>query len=233
MAYFAQSTVTSGGDGELYSRRHTQDHRVNTEAHRDYRDNLLLSDTKRDCFVTYIPSFLARSEADSLFAAIVDHTPFVAESPVMFGRKRTVLRETFAYGDSGVRYRYSGIERIATQWTPALSAIAARVSACAHTHFNFALCNHYPDGRAGLGWHADNERDLVRRAPIASLSLGAERDFQVRLGRHGKAVLSVPLAHGSLLLMHGAIQEHYQHRVPKRARCTTPRVNLTFRAIVG
>ena len=78
-----------------------------------------------------------------------------------------------------------------------------------------------------------NERELVRDATIASVSLGAERDFDLRLGNAGGRCARTRLAHGSLLLMGGATQRHYQHPVPKRARCVEARINLTFRAMVA
>lgn len=194
-------------------------------------EKVLLHDAAHECLVTYTPQFLSQGEADALFAAFLADTPFHAEAPVVFGRAHEVRRRTYAYGHPDTRYRYSGVERVAAPWSRELVPVVERISQHAGVRFTFALCNLYPDGAAGLGWHADDERDLARRAPIASLTLGAERDFQMRLGRGGPAVLSVALGHGSLLVMSGATQEHYQHQVPKRARCTTPRVNLTFRVM--
>lgn len=191
----------------------------------------LLNDTHRGCVVTYVPNFLSEAEADVLFDALCAGTPFHAEAPVMFGRPVEVRRRTYAYGEPGARYRYSGVERIAAPWPADLVPTVERVRTRADALFTFALCNLYPDGAAGLGWHADAERDLVAGAPIASLSLGAERDFQMRLGRKGPTVVSAPLGHGSLLIMGGATQEHYQHQVPKRLRCVAPRLNLTFRVM--
>lgn len=194
-------------------------------------DVILLDDLPRRSIVTYAPSFLSRAEADTLFDALIAGTPFQTEAPVMFGRAIEVRRRTYSFGEPGTRYRYSGIDRVAAPWPPTLLPVVERVRERAGARFTFALCNLYPDGAAGLGWHADDERDIVTDSPIASLSLGAERDFQMRLGRGGPAVLSVPLAHGSLLVMGGATQRHFQHQVPKRARCTTPRLNLTFRVM--
>jgi alkylated DNA repair dioxygenase AlkB len=69
----------------------------------------------------------------------------------------------------------------------------------------------------------------VRNAPIASVSLGAARDFAFRRGRSGPACATVRLEHGSLLVMEGSTQRHFQHRVPPRKTCGEPRINLTFR----
>ena len=44
---------------------------------------------------------------------------------------------------------------------------------------------------------------------------------------------TIDLPSGSLLLMAGPTQAHWLHRVPKTRRPVGPRINLTFRRIVG
>jgi len=39
------------------------------------------------------------------------------------------------------------------------------------------------------------------------------------------------LGHGSLLIMGGAMQEHWQHQIAKTKRAIGGRINLTFRKI--
>jgi alkylated DNA repair dioxygenase AlkB len=72
----------------------------------------------------------------------------------------------------------------------------------------------------------------VPNAPIASISLGAERDFYLRLRDTHEVAVKINLAHGSLLMMKEQTQKFYQHQVPKRAKCMTPRINLTFRRML-
>ncbi|KAM9652523.1 alpha-ketoglutarate-dependent dioxygenase alkB homolog 3 isoform 3-T5 [Morphnus guianensis] len=43
--------------------------------------------------------------------------------------------------------------------------------------------------------------------------------------------LRIPLDHGTLLMMEGATQEDWQHRVPKEYHSRDARINLTFRII--
>jgi alkylated DNA repair dioxygenase AlkB len=194
---------------------------------------LLLDDPSRGCRVTYDPAFLSGAEADALFALLQASAPFAAESPVIFGKAHRVARQSCAFGDAGVSYRYAGVLRETAPWPEALLALRARLFALLAARFNFVLCNLYPDGQAGLGWHSDDERDLAPGAPIASLSLGAARDFYLRRGFGDRAVVvKRALAHGSLLVMAGQTQRFYQHQVPKRARCDTPRINLTFRVML-
>ena len=50
-----------------------------------------------------------------------------------------------------------------------------------------------------MGWHRDNERE-IDPAIIASVSLGAQRDFKIR-HRTTRETWTVPLGHGDLLSM--------------------------------
>jgi alkylated DNA repair dioxygenase AlkB len=190
---------------------------------------LVIDDRERGCWVSLEQGFLGRDEREQWFERLSRELPFEAESPVIFGRAITVRRRSCAIGSPGVRYRYAGVEREARPWPSAFDSLLERVERAADTRFNFALCNEYADGAVALGWHADDEHELVRDAPIASLSLGATRDFALRRGGSGRAVATVSLESGSLLIMGGATQRHYQHRVPERARCKSKRLNLTFR----
>lgn len=99
------------------------------------------------------------------------------------------------------------------------------------------LINLYRDGKDSVAWHADDEPELGDAPVIASLSLGATRDFQMRhrnAGCNGLPVLKLPLASGSLLIMRGPTQKYWLHQVPKRLGRSAPgpRINLTFRRIL-
>ena len=76
-------------------------------------------------------------------------------------------------------------------------------------------------GREGLGGR-------VHR--LASLSLGAERDFQWRLIGTSEST-TLRLEQGSLLVMGGAMQTEYEHQVPARKRVAEARFNITFRRL--
>jgi alkylated DNA repair dioxygenase AlkB len=83
-----------------------------------------------------------------------------------------------------------------------------------------------------MGWHSDDEKSIARNSCIASISLGAERKFSFKHKRSGETV-SVLLETGSLLLMKGETQTHWLHSLPKSKRVREPRINLTFRRMVG
>jgi alkylated DNA repair dioxygenase AlkB len=113
-----------------------------------------------------------------------------------------------------------------------LHRIRARAQDLTGHSFNSVLLNRYRDGRDGMGWHADDERELGHEPAIASVSLGATRRFKLRHRRRRDATASIELANGNLLLMAGATQHAYVHAVPKTTRVVGERVNLTLRRVV-
>lgn len=101
------------------------------------------------------------------------------------------------------------------------------------------LNTRYKDGEDHIGEHRDDEKELDPLCPIASVSLGAPRDFVFRhrdaRGRHSCRQIEpvkLELAHGSLLLMNPPTNTFWYHSVPVRKKVLFPRINLTFRRIL-
>ena len=107
----------------------------------------------------------------------------------------------------------------------------ALVEAATTETFNSCLLNLYRDGKDSQGWHADNEAVYGTMPTIASVTLGAPRDFILRRTVDNSTKLAVTLGEGDLLIMRGPLQQHWQHSVPKRAHVQGERINLTFRRI--
>lgn len=135
-------------------------------------------------------------------------------------------------GDSGVSYAYSGDDHHAEPWHQALVLLRAEIEREAGCRFNCALLNLYRDGRDSMGWHSDDEAELGSCPTIASISLGAVRRFVLRSKKNNTTKLEIRPAHGSLMIMRGDLQHHWQHALPRTARDVQPRINLTFRRIV-
>jgi alkylated DNA repair dioxygenase AlkB len=96
---------------------------------------------------------------------------------------------------------------------------------------NGVLLNYYRDGNDSMGWHSDDEPELGRNPLVASLNLGGPRRFDLRRKGSGRIEHSLQLDSGSLLVMAGATQHHWQHQVAKTRKPVAPRINLTFRLI--
>jgi len=176
------------------------------------------------------PVFLPAAEATALLAQLTAEVAWEQRAIRLFGQEIPQPRLTAWYGDPDARYTYSGLAWEPRPWTAALRALRQRVEAATGARFNSVLLNQYRDGRDSMGWHADDESELGPAPAIASLSLGATRRFRLR-ARPGPrpAPLSLDLPGGSLLLMRGPTQQHWQHALPKTSRPVGPRLNLTFR----
>ncbi len=161
-------------------------------------------------------------DANELFRALVamDMAPEVIR---MYGRNFITKRRSIQFGAD---YDYNATAKRAEEWTSCISAIRERVESVTGP-VNGALVQSYPDGKAGIGWH----RDAGQPEVIASLSLGAQREFGfgVATGGSCKEVWRMPLKHGSLLIIPGTVNGTLKHRVPVARLVKEPRVSVTFR----
>ena len=185
----------------------------------------------RDGDLRYWPHAFSAAEADSLFEALRRSIAWSQEEIIVFGQPRLVPRLVAWHGDPGTGYTYSGTFHEPRPWTAELATLRRKVESLTGHTFNSVLLNQYRDGRDGMGWHADDEPELGTHPVIASVSLGATRRFRMRHRRNAVEPLTLPLTHGSLLLMAGATQHHWVHAVPKTATPVGARINLTFRTV--
>lgn len=109
--------------------------------------------------------------------------------------------------------------------------------------FNFCLVNYYASGADSISFHSDDERFLGKDPAIASLSLGARRDFLLKhkppphrqaadSAADGAKPLKLPLGSGDMVLMRGKTQSNWLHSIPKRTGKNQEdggRINITFR----
>lgn len=174
--------------------------------------------------------FLAAEAASGLLARLIRGVPWRQDKIRMFGKVHDLPRLQQWYGDPGRVYVWSGIKMQPQPWTPELAQVRDAVQRATKREFNSVLLNYYRDGNDTVAWHSDNEPGLGLTPFIASLSVGAEREFQLRrTAEPNGPKLSVMLTHGSLLVMSGETQANWQHQVPRRKRVSGPRINLTFR----
>lgn len=117
------------------------------------------------------------------------------------------------------------------------------------------MVNYYSNGNDSISYHSDDERFLEKEPAIASLSLGAPREFlmkhiafpEARLAssfqtttmishekKKDNKPLKLSLASGDMLLMRGRTQANWLHSVPKTkggggGAADRGRINITFR----
>lgn len=180
--------------------------------------------------VILLSGILSKQEAERAFIRLQTTIDWKSDEVIVFN-KRIVTRRKYAwYGDKPYSYTYSGIERTALPWTDELIYLKTEIEKLSGNSFNSCLLNFYHDGQDGMGWHSDDEPELVPLATIASLSLGESRRFLFKHKRSGEK-REVVLPPGSLLLMKGEVQQHWLHSLPKTMKSRHPRINLTFRCM--
>jgi alkylated DNA repair dioxygenase AlkB len=187
-----------------------------------------------DADIEFTPHFYTESEADSLAVKLITSAELEQQTLKIFGRNIVAPRLSAWYGDPGATYAYSGLRLEPKPWFPALGDIRNRLERTTACRFNSVLLNLYRDGRDSIGWHSDDEPELGEEPSIASLSFGGTRRFLLRhRTRPELDTLELLPGHGSLILMAGTTQSAWKHAVPKTARPAAPRLNLTFRTILG
>ncbi|MFP6848843.1 MAG: alpha-ketoglutarate-dependent dioxygenase AlkB [Pseudomonas sp.] len=175
--------------------------------------------------------WLDAATADSWLAELTAQVPWQQPQVQIYGRQLPVPRLLAWYGDAEASYRYSGLTHQPLPWTPLLASIRERVVQAVGQPLNAVLLNYYRDGQDSMGWHSDDEAALGTNPLIASLNLGGARRFDLRRRGQKRIEHSLVLQHGSLLVMRGPTQHHWQHQVAKTRSACAPRLNLTFRLI--
>ena len=179
------------------------------------------------------PHWLTPEQADRLHRTLADTVPWEVHRIRMFGKLVDSPRLSCWVGDPEATYRYSGVRFAPHPWTPELEALRDRLVEVLGVPFNSVLLNRYRDGRDAMGWHSDDEAELGRQAVIASVCLGATRRFALKHRHDPRHRLTLDLNGGSLLVMAGDTQHLYRHALPRTARPTGERINLTFRRILA
>lgn len=203
-----------------------------------------------------VTGLLQRGEADKLkrllFSKEIEHL-FHERSIKLYGKEYKVPRKELYVAEKDSKpYSYSNKEMESIPWDheglPAeLSILRSAIGKhMGGINFDTVLINMYQNGEDKVGWHSDSSPtyggDDADRVPIVSVTFtepNGERDFCVRprkgwFAKDGMVEpahtdIRVVLRDGSVCIMDGRMQRHWEHSVPARKGVTGRRVNLTFR----
>jgi len=166
-----------------------------------------------------------------LFNELWDIHPTERGEVIIYGKKMKTPRWQQSYGRD---YYYSGMLHkalpINKHWF--LECILEWVKDHSGKPYEQILINWYENGNDYIGAHSDDEKQLVQNSDIYSFSFGQKRDFVVKAkAKDDPFKKTMELFDNSLIIMHGDMQKHYHHLVPKRAisKCLGHRINITFR----
>ena len=192
--------------------------------------------------VTLVKNFVQPELCDEYLSRFLDEIPWKQKTGCdkVTGEDYLQARLTAWFGEH--TYSYSGITQQPTKtWGPLLSALKQQIEELTGCEFNSMLANLYRDGKDHIPWHTDAQYRLGKTPTIASLTFGAVRSFELRKmlphstdAREYDYVehVEVPLDAGTLLVMAGALQDDWQHRVRREYHDRGPRINFTFRSVL-
>lgn len=198
-------------------------------------------------WLIYIHNFLDEKNATELFNTLYKEVKWIDESS-FYGHPPTRMKKWYGSFD----YTYSGkLQQKDMNMPECLPSLMSKIQSRTRleqknsvngadekeVEYKTALLNLYKDGNQSISWHSDSEKGLQNGAPIASLSLGAIRTFKLRAIRTKEhlamdkmpATKHIKLLPGSLFIMGGNCQQHWQHAVERESDVDAPRINLTFR----
>jgi alkylated DNA repair dioxygenase AlkB len=182
----------------------------------------------KDGIAVYFGCILNEQSLPTIYTELLNNIVWQQDQIIMFGKAITTKRKVAFYADNHIDYTYSSVKKKGLSWTPELLKIKELIESHTGAKYNACLLNLYHTGEEGMGWHSDDEKEIIVNSSIASLSIGAERKFAFK-HKATKETVSVMLENGSLLEMKGSIQQNWWHSLPKTKKVGAPRINLTFR----
>ncbi len=180
--------------------------------------------------VNYYGQIFTDDIAIQYFNSLLNNIHWQNDSVKIFGKTHITKRKMAWYSIDNQSYTYSGATKNALPFLVELFEIKNHIEKLTDETFNSCLANLYHDGQEGMGWHTDNEAEIVKYSAIASISFGAERYFHLK-HKATKELFKFKLETGSLLIMKGETQENWLHSMPKSMKIVSPRINLTFRKL--
>jgi alkylated DNA repair dioxygenase AlkB len=140
----------------------------------------------------------------------------------------TIPRKQKAYG---ISYTFSGQTAIADPVPAILQPYLDYANSASSAGNNMILVNWYIDGNEYIGFHADDETQIVSDSNIYIISFGAERTLRFKENATGRNTDFV-LPTNSVLTMGGTCQKTHKHSLLKSCKVHNRRISLTIRSFI-
>jgi alkylated DNA repair dioxygenase AlkB len=151
--------------------------------------------------------------ADSLFDVLLQQLPFTQSRRIMYDKWVDEPRLTCSLDLRDAH--------------PAVPSLTHALRATYGVDFDSCFVNYYRDGHDSVTWHSDRIGSSILDPIVAIVSLGGPRRFGLR-PKGGGAAHGFTIHSGDAVVMGGACQHRFEHRVPKMA-AAAPRMSLSFR----
>ena len=165
-------------------------------------------------WVDHVPGWL--SGGDVVFAELLAHATWVQTTTKVWDQIRPEPRLTARWPER--------------DWPAILDEARRLLSRRYDIEFTSVAVNLYRDGSDSVAWHRDRIHRQLETPLVATISLGAMRQFRLR--PRDRTLPWSPLVlrprSGDLIVMGGRCQQDWEHAVPKCADAK-PRMSVTIR----
>lgn len=166
--------------------------------------------------IRYEPSVVDGPRCAEWFATLREGIDWQRERRPMYDRVVDVPRLTASFSAGDVL-------------PPAIAEAKAAVEGHLRVRFDSVGLNLYRDGDDSVAMHNDRTGEILPHSPIALLSLGGTRVMRIHSRARPRRVFQIALEPGSVLLMSGASQEHWEHGIPKTRTPVGARISVALR----
>ena len=171
-------------------------------------------------------------QTDDDFAELWDMRPGFRNKINIFGKVHDMPREQQVYGLS--QYTYSGTTFDTKEVPPIIQRYidwANNYHQHGNSTYNMVLINWYHNGNDNIGWHTDNEKEIIPGTDVMTISFGQSRMFKVKHNTDKELARNFPTQHNGYIIMGGDFQNEFKHSIPKTTKKTSqsPRISITFR----
>jgi alkylated DNA repair dioxygenase AlkB len=187
--------------------------------------------------IDYMENFFKDNFAKKLFNDLDDiqYDSEESSSISIFGKIFKIPRKQVSFGDPKLKYMFSGNIVYANDWNATkiglvLKKIAEKLEKMTNQKYNYVLVNNYENCSNSIGYHSDDEGDLVKNAIIAGISLGSTRKIKFKCNKT-VIVKDIILNNNSLFLMRNPTNKFWKHSIPKTKKKIGKRISLTFRCL--
>ena len=182
-----------------------------------------------DVNISLYKRFYSNEDSIKILKKLKEETVWRQIKVKLFGKEYLSPRLSTWYGIKP--YKYSGYKWEKRMWPESIVRIKRDIENLTLLKFNGVLVNLYRDGKDSMGWHSDNEKELGTDPIIVSVVFGDTRRFLIREKKVKKNKKEILFENGDIMLMGKGVQNDWEHSVPKTAKESGERINLTFRLI--
>lgn len=136
-------------------------------------------------FVQYLADLLSSQEIDELWREIETIEKSDRRLPhdqKVFRRDESASSDRYvaAFGDEGISYSYCIRTIPVLPWRAVFRKLRDQVQCFCSHKINYMLINRFANGQVWIGWHSDDEEEIIWGSSIACVTIGEVRELQFK-----------------------------------------------------